>query len=237
MRPPSLRRSSYSPPSFDAGSVLTCGILLSLWQLAASEPAPIVATTSTDFLGYDGLWSAISIRAGSPEQYLSLLPSTLGQETWVIGPSGCDGTTVCENKRGGLFSANESSSFRSRGDYELNFDPQLGNGGVGYYGLDTVSLDDADSVGGQIIAVVNSTDYWIGSLGLGVQQSRFSDSEDLSPLLSSLIEKGNEIPSRSYGYTAGAFYRMCSSRLYQCTPSDIIHRSEERPCIVDIGRS
>ena len=187
-------------------------VLLSLASTAASESVPIVATTSTDFLGYDGLWSAISIRVGSPEHFLSVLPSTLAQETWIVGPSGCDGTTTCENKRGGLFPANESASFRSKGLYELNFDPQLGNTGLGYYGLDTVSFDDVVSVPDQIVAVVNATEYWIGSLGLGVQNTRFSDSGNISPLLSSLIEKENDIPSRSYGYTAGAYYRKCLLR-------------------------
>ncbi|KIW97936.1 uncharacterized protein Z519_01520 [Cladophialophora bantiana CBS 173.52] len=208
-------RSSYhvrfAPISWSSGDLLIAlGLILSLGLVEASNPIPIVATTSTDFFGYDGLWSAISIRVGSPEQYLSVFPSTLGQETWVVGPAGCDGTTVCQSKRGGLFSANESSSFKPRGFYELNFDPQLGGSGFGYYGLDTLSLDDAISVPDQIIAVVNSTDYWVGSLGLGVQQTRFSGSEAISPLLSSLIQKRNDIPSRSYGYTAGAVYRLKS---------------------------
>lgn len=193
--------------------LLGLGVLLSLPLTTVSEPVPIVATTSTNFLGYDGLWSAISIRIGSPEQYVSVLPSTLGQETWVVGPSGCDGTTTCENKRGGLFTANESTSFRSQGLFELNFDPQLGNTGLGYYGLDTVSLDDVTSVPDQIVAVVNATEYWVGSLGLGVQNTRFSGSENISPLLSSLIEKRNDIPSRSYGYTAGAYYRKYLFRI------------------------
>ncbi|OAP65739.1 hypothetical protein AYL99_01711 [Fonsecaea erecta] len=190
--------------------LIVLGLILSLYPVEGSEPTPIVATTSTDFFGYDGLWSAISIRVGSPEQYLSVFPSTLSQETWVVGPAGCDGTSICENKRGGLFSANESSSFKVRGFYELNFDPQLGGSGYGYYGLDTLSLNDAISVPDQIVSVVNSTDYWVGTLGLGVQQTRFSGSEAISPLLSSLIQKRNDIPSRSYGYTAGAVYRLKS---------------------------
>ncbi|KIW34221.1 uncharacterized protein PV07_01013 [Cladophialophora immunda] len=200
------------PFSRSCGSdiLIAVSLVLSLCPVDASEPAPIVATTSTDFFGYDGLWSAISIRVGSPEQYLSVFPSTLSQETWVVGPAGCDGTSICENKRGGLFSANESSTFKARGFYELNFDPQLGGSGYGYYGLDTLSLDDATSVPDQIVSVVNSTDYWVGTLGLGVQQTRFSGSEAISPLLSSLVQKRNDIPSRSYGYTAGAVYRLKS---------------------------
>ncbi|EXJ55477.1 hypothetical protein A1O7_08404 [Cladophialophora yegresii CBS 114405] len=194
--------------SFRSNRLIALVVLFSLISIGAGEPSPIVATTSTDFFGYDGLWSAVSIRVGSPEQYVYVLPSTLSQETWVVGPAGCDGTTICENKRGGLFAANESESFIPEGLYELNYNPQLGNAGLGYYGLDAVSLDDTTSVPDQIVAVVNSTAYWIGSLGLGVQNTRFSGSENISPLLSSLIEKRDDIPSRSYGYTAGASYRL-----------------------------
>jgi hypothetical protein len=225
-----------SSHSFDSNRLIALVVLFSLSSVGAGEPAPIVATTSTDFFGYDGLWSAISIRVGSPEQYLYVLPSTLGQETWVVGPAGCDGTTICESKRGGLFATNESSTFKPEGLYELNFNPQLGNTGLGYYGLDTVSLDDTTAVPDQIVAVVNSTGYWIGSLGLGVQNTRFSGSENISPLLSSLIEKRNDIPSRSYGYTAGASYRKCSPPVNDSSLMKMV-RSEECAGVFDIGRN
>lgn len=207
MRSPHRSRILPSSRSVCGGLSIGITLLLSHCPAATSEPQPIVATTSTDFFGYDGTWSAINIRVGSPDQWLSVFPSTLSQETWVVGLSGCDGTTVCENKRGGLFSANESTTFHPRGFYELNYDAQLGEGGYGYYGLDNIYLDDTTSVSDQIIALVNSTDHWVGSLGLGVQQTRFSGSENITPFLSSLIESDGLIPSHSYGYTAGAFYR------------------------------
>ncbi|EXJ84854.1 hypothetical protein A1O3_05529 [Capronia epimyces CBS 606.96] len=189
---------------------IAVGLLLRPCLAAKPHPQPIVATTSTDFFGYDGAWSTINIRVGSPEQWLSVLPSTLSQETWVVGPAGCDGTSTCQSKRGGLFYANESSTYKPRGFYDLNFDSQLGTAGVGYYGLDTIHLDDQTFVPDQIIAVVNSTDRWLGTLGLGVQQTRFNGTKDFLPLLSSLVENASLIPSHSYSYTAGAFYRLKS---------------------------
>jgi len=95
----------------------------------------------------------------------------------------------------------------TEGLYELDLDNQLGDQGSGYYGLDTVALGDTTSVTDQIVAVVNSTEEWIGSLGLGVQDTRFSGNENTLPFLSSLVENGSYIPSHSYGYTAGASYR------------------------------
>ncbi|EXJ94411.1 hypothetical protein A1O1_02805 [Capronia coronata CBS 617.96] len=190
--------------------LIAVGLLLRPCRATRPPPQPIVATTTTDFFGYDGLWSAVSIRVGSPEQWLSVLPSTLSQETWLVGPAGCDGTSTCESKRGGLFYANGSSTFQPRGFYDLNFDSQLETSGVGYYGLDTIYLNDVASVPDQIIAVVNSTDYWLGSLGLGAQETRFDGTENFLPLLSSLVENASLIPSHSYGYTAGAYYRLKS---------------------------
>ncbi|KAL2444138.1 hypothetical protein ABEF95_015161 [Exophiala dermatitidis] len=196
--------------------LFNCHLLIAITHVlrpcfaAYASSQPFVATTSTDFFGYDGSWSAVTIRVGTPEQWLYVLPSTLSQETWVVGPAGCDGTTTCESKRGGLFFANESSTFQPIGFYDLNFDSQLGTAGYGNYGLDTLYLDDTTSVSDQIIAVVNSTDQWIGSLGLGVQETRFNGTSNYLPLLSSLAQNRILIPSHSYGYTAGASYRLKS---------------------------
>jgi hypothetical protein len=35
----------------------------------------------------------VNMRLGSPQQWVSMFPSTVGQETWVIGSSGCDDST------------------------------------------------------------------------------------------------------------------------------------------------
>lgn len=207
MRSPESARALRFPRLLHCAVLVATGFLSQPALAATPQPEPLVATTSTDFYGYDGSWSAINIRVGSPEQWITVIPSTLSQETWVIGPAGCDGTTVCQAKRGGLFYANQSSTFIPQGNYELNFDAQLGDGGYGYYGLDSIYLDET-TVPSQIIAVVNSTDQWVGSLGLGVQQTRFNGTENVLPLLSSLVQNSSTIPSHSYGYTAGAFYRM-----------------------------
>lgn len=191
-------------PSAIDTSLLALSLLLLASSTVSQAPRPIVATTSPGFLGCDGSWSAISIRVGTPQQYLAVLPNTLRQETWVVGPAGCDGTAACATLRGGLFSSNESSSFTELGFYELN----NGDSNIGYYGLDTIHLQDDAQTSDQIIALVNDTADWVGTLGLGVQQSRFQDSQNELPFLSSLVENGSLIPSHSYGYTAGASYRM-----------------------------
>jgi len=188
----------------------TVSVILSFLYVlgyCAASPQPISVSQTSEFLGYDGLWSSISIRVGSPEQWLSVIPSTVTQETWVIGPSGCDGTLACQNLRGGLFSANASTSFQNLGPYELGSDQQNDGGLVADYGFDTIALSDEVSVPVQTVAILNTTDFWLGEFGLGVQESRFNGTLNHPSYLSSLVQTSGNIPSHSYGYTAGAHYR------------------------------
>lgn len=91
----------------------------------------------------------------------------------------------------------------------MDFQPVLGVTGAADYGLDTVSIGDAISVPEQIVGIVNSTEFLLGSLGLGVIPSNFT-SENQATFLSSMVENQSAIPSHSYGYTAGAYYREYS---------------------------
>ncbi len=117
-----------------------------------------------------------------------------------------DSVVACISKRGGIFKANDSSTWRSVGPYSLNFQPALGVTGSADYGLDSVSVGDEISVPGQIVGIMNSTAFLLGSLGLGVIPSNFT-SNNQATFLTSMVENQSAIPSHSYGYTAGAYYR------------------------------
>jgi hypothetical protein len=151
------------------------------------------------------------------------LPSWL--ESWdiirtrhlVLSLTRRQSATACITKRGGIFKANQSSTWSSIGPYALNFQPALGVTGSADYGLDTISVGDAISVPEQIVGIMNSTEFLLGSLGLGVIPSNFS-SKNQPTFLTSMVENQSAIPSHSYGYTAGAYYRkiycvVCSGRL------------------------
>ncbi|KAL8785250.1 MAG: hypothetical protein Q9195_008723 [Heterodermia aff. obscurata] len=60
-----------------------------------------------------------------------------------------------------------------------------------------------------IVGVVNTTEYWVGYLGLGIEPTNFTDANQPT-FLTSLVENRSLIPSHSYGYTAGAYYRLKS---------------------------
>ena len=185
---------------------IIAGSLLQSWA-ATPPPAPVPVPVGTSFYGYDGNWSPVDIRVGNPQQWLSVYPNTAGQETWVIGPGGCDDTATCQEERGGIFYKDQSTTWTDLGYYELGFDMQLGDTGYGDYGLDNVDLSDQVLVNRQIVAIINTTEFWLGSLGLGVHPTRFEGTTNRLTFLSSLVQNQSEIPSHSYGYTAGAYYR------------------------------
>lgn len=83
---------------------------------------------------------------------------------------------------------------------------QLGRSGVGYYGSDDICLNERLTIADQIVNIVNTTDWWIGSLGLGNKQTNFTMGSMLS-FLGTLVNR-SLVPSLSYGYTAGAYYRQ-----------------------------
>ena len=170
-------------------------------------PSALSVPVRNNWHGLDGNWSPVSIRLGTPPQWVDLLVSTFGQETLVIGPAGCDvSDEQCPMARGGLFNPNNSSTWDNQGAFGLGLDPQLGFAGDGVYGLDNIAFSDQISVPSQVIGVVNSTDFFVGFFGLGVQRTNFT-STDQPTFLASMVENKSLVPSHSYGYTAGAYYR------------------------------
>lgn len=94
----------------------------------------------------------------------------------------------------------------SLGPYTLGLDAQLGSGGYGWYGFDSISVSDQISVTSQTVGVINTTDYWLGYLGLGIKPTH-SSNNDQKTFLGSMAENQSLIPSSSYGFTSGAYYR------------------------------
>lgn len=107
---------STTPASCVKQALCVLGALLVV--VGVADPAPLAVPVGTDFFGYDGLWSGVNIRVGGPSsqtQWLTVFPFTGSQETWVIGPGGCDGTETCQQERGGLFYKKESQTWVDQG--------------------------------------------------------------------------------------------------------------------------
>lgn len=180
-------------------------------------PTAVAVPVRTNWWGYDGSWSPVSIRIGTPPVWVDVLVSTAGQETVVVGPGGCyPSDDECARRRGGIFAPDGSSTWREPNDTttgylgytsDLGLDRQLGFRGQANYGLDNISLSDTITLPQQIIAVINDTsEHWLGFLGLGIKPTYFTET-GIPTYLASMVENKSYIPSHSYGFTAGAQYR------------------------------
>ncbi|KXT11014.1 hypothetical protein AC579_7948 [Pseudocercospora musae] len=192
---------------------------------ATAVAAPISWAPSAYWDGNDGAWNSFLVQVGTPAQTFRVLPSTTGQELWVPVPDGCtaaspDDPGYCGFLRGTLavdgtnssgFATNESSTWNVMGVYTLDAQElDLGYGGNGLYGRDTVAWGNASTspnLTQQIVAGIADTDWWVGLVGIGPKASNFTNFNNPIPsYLSNLVDQ-NTIPSLSWGYTAGASYR------------------------------
>ena len=101
-------------------------------------------------------------------------------------------------------------------DLELN----LGYNDQATYGLDTVALGDkvftgAPTINAQVLAGLETYDFYTGVFGLGSQPANFTKSSDAFNLSGDMtypsfletLKASSLIPSLSWAYTAGAPYR------------------------------
>lgn len=175
--------------------------------------------------GDDGSWSSFAVRVGRSEQVVRVLPSTAGQQTWVVSPLGCppgrQGTspsTPCSESRGGLFDAAKSTSWNPLGNFTLELEQNLGLNATAPYGLDTVALGFSNATGGptipsQVVSALATDSYYLGLFGLGNQGTNVSNFSDAHPSFLTAMKHESLIPSLSWAYTAGAHYREYNIRL------------------------
>lgn len=169
--------------------------------------------------GDDGKWSTFSLRVGTPEQVVRVLPSSAASGTWVVLPEGCVNlsSTCTSDARGAFFDPLHSSTWHGFANYTLNTEQNLGWDDSGNYGVDTLSLGMTNATGGptlldQAVVGIETTDFYTGVFGLNQQAINLTNLSD--PHASSLtsMKTQNLIPSLSWAYTAGAPYRiiLCS---------------------------
>ncbi|APA13075.1 hypothetical protein sscle_10g078450 [Sclerotinia sclerotiorum 1980 UF-70] len=197
-------------------ALLQVGLLLPLGRIINSVAAAtaLSLTPSTEWYGDDGSWSAVSIRLGTPQQWVNLLPNTVSAEIWGVGPYGCrNGASECSTSRGSLFNAAQSSTWNSLLTLDSSPIWNLGTGdslywpAYGDYGLDNLAFGpDGPTIRNATIAMINTTVYWVGSFGLGASVGNYSYITPNSTYTQ--LESLGEIVGAGYGYTAGAVYQQ-----------------------------
>jgi len=115
--------------------------------------------------------------------------------------------------RGGPFFANESTSWYQIGNATRPIDQELPLYEQAYWGWDSLDLGAVANVSSQTIGIIDDTEPWAGILGLSATNPGFGNMS----LLATLFEDLSVIPTHSYAYTAGAYYRELYTHDY--TPS------------------
>ncbi|KOS21539.1 hypothetical protein ESCO_005169 [Escovopsis weberi] len=168
-----------------------------------------------DWLGIDGNWSTVKLMVGSPRQFVSVLASTSLSELWAVGPGGCperlwqlglDYLGYGGNGQYGFDSLN--ARIPAAGSDGPGGGPGGGSGGNPgpRSGPNAGSGRTMFRMPKALMAAINTTDYWTGLFGLGVNPGTFGRKTAQSPLIQAVQTYGL-IPSYTYGYTAGASYK------------------------------
>lgn len=191
-----------------------------------SVPAPVRVAPDQDWTGIDGSWNTFSLFVGEPRQNVRVLVSTASQQIWAISRLACVSNITspivgqvmqqnvlnpqCENSRGFLFNVTESLTWAEKGYYQLWVEKAIGLAGNGLYGFDTVAMgfpgEEGPSTMNSTIGTLVSSNFWLGHIGVHHKPTNFSASEAPIPsYMMNLFDQGS-IPSKSFGYTAGAQY-------------------------------
>ncbi|KAF2236374.1 acid protease [Viridothelium virens] len=190
---------------------------------ASATPAPISFDPDENWDGIDGAWNSFTLSVGTPSQYVRVLPSTADQQIWTVQPLGCyqSSDSDCENHRGWFFDFNKSTSWQDNGLWDLWIETNLGYYGNANYGYDTVGLggvgQGGPSLPNQTVAALAVNDFYLGVFGLNPKPTNFTNFSDPSPSYMEDLRTQNLIPSKSFGYSAGAKYRGFTGTLASLT--------------------
>ncbi|KAL8782220.1 MAG: hypothetical protein Q9213_005586 [Squamulea squamosa] len=165
--------------------------------------------------GDDGPWSSFTLRVGTPAQDVRTFVSTSSQVSWIVlQGQGCrpnDG--VCAEARGKLYNMNASSTWRPNGFWQLGYERNLGIYANGLYGNDTIGLGIQGSGGptltDQIMAVIGTQQVYVGMFAVNPKRTNYTGiTEQGQASYMTNLKNQSLIPSLSFGYTAGAPYRL-----------------------------
>ena len=187
-------------------------------EVRSSGPSPIVIPASQDFKGDNGPWSTFTLQIGQPPQDVEVLVSTAGYQTIAVLPGGCvkSDPASCPADRGNLYDPTLSQAWRNNnvvanGTFTLNLLNNLGYFDHGKYGYDTVTLgwqgSDGPSLDSQIVAGIETKDFFLGFFGLTPRPTNFSTFNNPTPSYVQNLKETDRIPSLSWAYTAGNQYR------------------------------
>jgi hypothetical protein len=192
----------------------------------ASVPAPVSVAPDQYWQGIDGVWNTFSLLVGNPPANVRVGISTASQQIWAVNSQACiqnvtNSTgkiveynvlnTDCADSHGLVYNQTLSQTWKQKGFYRLWIEKWLGYPGNGMFGFDTVGLGQAGEKGPSVknttLGTLNSKEFWMGHIGLHPKPTNFSVFEDSVPSFMTSLFTQKNIPSLSFGYTAGSQYR------------------------------
>jgi hypothetical protein len=187
-----------------------------------SENIPFAFSPSGLWDGNNGNWSSFVVRVGIPEQEFRVLPSAATEVVLMPDSGGCqpsDGDPYdCADRRGVMnftyylgFESNASETWNAVGIFEAHIATELGYAANASYGHDNVGLiapnSGAPKLANQVVgSLFNKQPFFVGFVGLSPSPINFTDFDDPRPSFMTSMRNAKQIPSLSYGYTAGASY-------------------------------
>lgn len=210
-----------------------------LLEGVSSVPAPVVvAPDEQTRAGIDGTWNTFKVKIGSQEQNASALVSTTSSQVWVVNAQACTTGVLgslpkavsqmsfeqCASSRGLLFNTSQSSTWSEIGYYGLQTPSTSNVDAIGLFGLDKVVLplwdeDEGVTMGNTTVGTIGTyatmatPEIWQGRIGLQSAPTKFPSEPSRPSYITGLFQK-QLIPSQSFGYTAGAWYRKNQSANY-----------------------
>jgi Eukaryotic aspartyl protease len=163
------------------------------------------------------------LTVGEPAQNLYVLPSTSLSETYLVGSGGnaaeggCPknissnrGGFQCDTSRGGLYNRFRSNTFEAVANTQNNSN-YASKKLKGVLGREVLTVGSAQNGTVSSVVVFTSWDFtWVGLLGLNPRSGISSKTEqggNAEPNLMQQLKASYQIPSLSYGYTAGSISR------------------------------
>lgn len=181
----------------------------------STTPSPLSISPDQSWMGIDGSWSTFTLRVGTPAQSVRALISFASYQTWVVLPQGCQAATdqdACAQTRGGLFDNDTSTTFDYIGIYDLAIERNLGYDGNAIYGYDVVGLglngQGGPTLKNTTVGALAVDDFYLGMFGVNPKPTNFTSFNEGSPSYITQLKAQGDIPSVSFGYTAGARYRF-----------------------------
>ena len=171
--------------------------------------------------GNDGFWSSFTIAVGTPPQSVRLLVSTKLSDVWVISESQSQDDYLATHNlahkkvAGGLFKKKLATTWQGTRLYE-NGQDQISDKNIAKveiedYGSDATRIDLADipniNFDSRTIATVAKGNLDLGFLGINHRNPHLTLPRDGQVSFLESLKASGRIPSLSYGFSAGAWYR------------------------------